>query len=130
MDSGRCEWRRSRVSGRSQAAGSQGRSTFLNGTRRQYDWAGVTITEPGAGRRYLLIRRNRRTGELAFCRCYAPHPVTLAAWSRSPGGSASTRSHDRRTSKRPTVSPVRPRLRAHRWRLRSAVEAAVPLGSL
>ena len=34
---------------------------------------------PGSGWRWLLIRRHRRTGELAFYRCYAPQPVTLAA---------------------------------------------------
>ena len=34
---------------------------------------------PGSrpGHRHLLIRRNRSTGELAFYRCYSPHPVTL-----------------------------------------------------
>ena len=32
---------------------------------------------PGPGYRYLLIRRNRHTGELAFYRCYAPDPVPL-----------------------------------------------------
>ena len=48
---------------------------------RWYDWAWVTISGPGPvpGHRYLLIRRNRRTGELAFYRCYSPQPVTLAA---------------------------------------------------
>jgi SRSO17 transposase len=46
---------------------------------RYYDWAWVTINRPGPGGRWLLIRRHRRTGELAFYRCYAPRPVTLAA---------------------------------------------------
>ena len=27
----------------------------------------------------LLIHRNRATGELTFCRCWALHPVTVAA---------------------------------------------------
>jgi SRSO17 transposase len=46
---------------------------------RWYDWAWVTISNPGPGHQCLLIRRNRSTGELAFCRCYSPQPVTLAA---------------------------------------------------
>ena len=46
---------------------------------RWYDWAWVTISNPGPGHRCLLIRRNRITGELAFYRCYSPQPVTLAA---------------------------------------------------
>ena len=36
-------------------------------------------TDPGApGHHWLLIRRNRRTRELAFYRCYAPRHVPLA----------------------------------------------------
>ena len=46
---------------------------------RYYDWAWVTIDRDRPGHRHLLIRRNRRTGELAFYRCYSPAPVTLAA---------------------------------------------------
>ena len=46
--------------------------------RRWYDWAWITISSPGPGHRYLLIRRNRTTGELAFYRCYSPQPITLA----------------------------------------------------
>jgi SRSO17 transposase len=46
---------------------------------RWYDWAWVTISNPGPGHQCLLIRRNRSTGELAFYRCYSPQPVTLAA---------------------------------------------------
>ena len=45
--------------------------------RRHYDWAWVSISHPGPGYRYLLIRRNRHTGELAFYRCYAPDPAPL-----------------------------------------------------
>ena len=45
---------------------------------RRYDWAWVTVSDPGPGCRYLLIRRNRRTGELAFYRCYSAQPATLA----------------------------------------------------
>ena len=36
--------------------------------------------DPGRpGHRWLLIRRNRRTGELAFYRCYSPRHVPLPA---------------------------------------------------
>lgn len=49
--------------------------------RRLYQWAYLHDQETSAagGQRYLLIRRNRATGELAFYRCWAPAPVTLAA---------------------------------------------------
>jgi SRSO17 transposase len=45
---------------------------------RWYDWAWITIPGAGPGSRWLLIRRSRRTGELAFYRCYSPHRVPLA----------------------------------------------------
>ncbi|GHD76318.1 transposase [Streptomyces mirabilis] len=47
--------------------------------RRFYDWAQVEIDNPTGctGHQSLLIRRNRRTGELAFYRCYSAHPVPL-----------------------------------------------------
>ena len=47
--------------------------------QRYYDWAWVTVTGSSPGCRWLLIRRHPRTGELAFYRCYAPQPATLAA---------------------------------------------------
>jgi SRSO17 transposase len=45
--------------------------------RRWYDWAFAQIDVRQPGHRVLLIRRNRRTGELAFYRCYSPRPVPL-----------------------------------------------------
>jgi SRSO17 transposase len=45
---------------------------------RYYDWAWITIADASPGCRWLLIRRNRRTRELAFYRCYSPQPVPLA----------------------------------------------------
>jgi len=49
---------------------------------RLYDWAWITIdpdtTTAAPGYRWLLVRRNQRTGELAFYRCYNPSPATLA----------------------------------------------------
>jgi SRSO17 transposase len=46
--------------------------------RRWYDWAWVAIDQHLPECRHLLIRRHRRTGELAFYRCYTPHWVPLA----------------------------------------------------
>jgi SRSO17 transposase len=43
--------------------------------RRWYDWAFIEIDRHESGHRQLLIRRNRRTGELAFYRCYSPRTV-------------------------------------------------------
>jgi SRSO17 transposase len=51
---------------------------------RWYDWALIDTVDPAAdadqtGCHWLLIRRNRATGELAFYRAYAPAPVRLTA---------------------------------------------------
>jgi SRSO17 transposase len=50
--------------------------------QRYYDWAWLDLPVPdrssGSGCWWLLIRRSRRTGELAFYRCYHPSPVRLA----------------------------------------------------
>jgi SRSO17 transposase len=51
---------------------------------RLYDWAFVRLDHDGpapdgqAGKRWLLVRRNQRTGELAFYRCWTPRPTPLA----------------------------------------------------
>jgi SRSO17 transposase len=50
---------------------------------RFYDWAFVRLDpaqrDPGdPGQRWLLVRRNRKTGELAFYHCWMPRPVPLA----------------------------------------------------
>ena len=52
---------------------------------RYHDWAWISIPGSRPGRRWLLIRRTPRTGELAFYRCYAPRPVPLAALVRVAG---------------------------------------------
>jgi SRSO17 transposase len=58
--------------------------------QRYYDWAFVQL-DPGArdpgdpGQRWLLVRRNRRTGELAFYHCWTPRPVPLAVLVRVAG---------------------------------------------
>jgi SRSO17 transposase len=58
--------------------------------QRWYDWAWITI-EPGQpGHRWLLIRRSRRTRELAFYRCYSPRRVPLATLVRVAGTRWST----------------------------------------
>jgi len=47
---------------------------------RYYDWAWTCLPEhldDHGGHHWLLIRRNRRTGELAFYRCWSPQPVAL-----------------------------------------------------
>ena len=48
---------------------------------RYYDWAWTALpthVDAHAGHHWLLIRRHRRTGELAFYRCWSPQPVPLA----------------------------------------------------
>lgn len=47
---------------------------------RYYDWSFTALphaADAHRGHHWLLIRRNRRTGELAFYRCWAPEPVPL-----------------------------------------------------
>ncbi len=53
--------------------------------RRWHDWAWVGIDPGRPGHRWLLVRRSRRTGELACYRCYGPAPVTLTALVRVAG---------------------------------------------
>ncbi|MFY1597092.1 IS701 family transposase [Micromonospora sp. WMMD737] len=67
---------------RSAGAGSKG--------PRLYDWAWLddvcTDADPdNGGRHSLLIRRNSTTSELAFYRCWAPRPATLAQLVRVAG---------------------------------------------
>ena len=50
---------------------------------RYYDWAFVRLDDGdpapgGQGQRWLLVRRNPRTRELAFYHCWTPRPVSLA----------------------------------------------------
>ncbi|MGI5215866.1 transposase [Plantactinospora sp. CA-290183] len=47
---------------------------------RYYDWAFITLplaTDQHAGHHWLLVRRNRANGELAFYRCWSPETVAL-----------------------------------------------------
>ena len=52
---------------------------------RYYSWALVELTEADPGEHHLLVRRNDKTGELAYYRCYSPHPVQLADYVRVAG---------------------------------------------
>ncbi|MBM9624068.1 IS701 family transposase [Streptomyces zhihengii] len=54
---------------------------------RYYDWAQVDVHGPTGrlGQWCLLVRRNRRTSELAFYRCFSPHPVPLSELVRVAG---------------------------------------------
>jgi SRSO17 transposase len=60
---------------------------------RYYDWAFIRLNhhgEPASGdqaaaQRWLLVRRNHKTGELAFYRCWMPRPVPLAMLVRVAG---------------------------------------------
>jgi SRSO17 transposase len=61
---------------------------------REYAWAWIALlpehTDDGEdsdqhGQHYLLIRRTRSTGELAYLRCYTPHPTSLATLVRVAG---------------------------------------------
>lgn len=55
---------------------------------RNYDWAWHRLLpdEDGdTGQHSLLIRRNTKTGELAYLLCYSPHPVPLTALIRVAG---------------------------------------------
>ena len=54
---------------------------------RYYDWAWISIDPSAApaGHRSLLIRRNNHTGELAWFRCYAATPASLAVLVRVAG---------------------------------------------
>jgi len=52
---------------------------------RYYDWAWLAIDPDRPGHRWLLIRRNRRTKELAFYRCYCPRHVPLPALAKIAG---------------------------------------------
>jgi SRSO17 transposase len=52
---------------------------------RWYDWAWIGIDPGLPGHRWLLVRRHRRTRELAYYRCYSPRHVPLAALVRAAG---------------------------------------------
>jgi SRSO17 transposase len=55
--------------------------------RRLYDWARIQLPPPAASRwqRWLLVRRSRRDGELAFSACYGPADTSLVGLVRVAG---------------------------------------------
>jgi SRSO17 transposase len=53
--------------------------------QRWYDWAWIAIDPSLPGHRHLLIRRHRRTGELACYRCYCPRHAALAVLVKAAG---------------------------------------------
>jgi SRSO17 transposase len=58
---------------------------------RLFDWSFVRLDDDSppvgdqAGRRWLMVRRHRATGELAFYRCWTPRPTPLAVLVRVAG---------------------------------------------
>lgn len=52
---------------------------------RHHDWAWTPIDPHTDGHRWPLIRRNPKTGELAYYRCDGPHPVPLLTLVRTAG---------------------------------------------
>ncbi|MCG5446144.1 IS701 family transposase [Micromonospora sp. NIE79] len=54
-------------------------------SHRFYDWAIAHIADDRPGHHQLLVRRNRRTGELASYRCYSPTAVPLSTHVRVAG---------------------------------------------
>lgn len=56
---------------------------------RIYEWAWISLStvngDAPTGLRWLLARRHRRSGELAFYRCFSPTPVSLATLVRVAG---------------------------------------------
>ena len=58
--------------------GSRCRAARAKG-HRLYDWAFIRLDHgEQRAQHWLLVRRNQRTGELAFYRCFTPRPVPLA----------------------------------------------------
>lgn len=57
--------------------------------QRWYSWALIDITDSdadgAAGQHHLLVRRNDKTGELAYYRCYSPQPAALGDYIRVAG---------------------------------------------
>jgi SRSO17 transposase len=54
--------------------------------QRLYEWAWITLpVSERSGCRWVLVRRSRSTGELAFYRCYSPSVVSLGVLVRVAG---------------------------------------------
>lgn len=83
---------------------------------RLYDWALARLDHDGplpadqAGRHWLMVRRNRATGELAFYRCFTPRPTPLAVLVKVAGRrwTIEERFSDRQGPVRPGPAPASP----------------------
>jgi SRSO17 transposase len=55
--------------------------------RRLYDWTRIQLTPPAASgwQRWLLVRRSRRDGELAYYACSGPADTSLVGLVRVAG---------------------------------------------
>ncbi|WP_246017428.1 IS701 family transposase [Micromonospora pisi] len=91
LDGGKSRIRADRVAAELPASTWQRRSAGAGSKGpRSYDWAWLddvcADADPDDGGHHsLLIRRNTTTGELAFYRCWAPRPATLAQLVRVAG---------------------------------------------
>ena len=79
---------------------------------RFYDWAFVQLDpdDPGSGdpgQRWLMVRRNRTTGELAYYHCWMPHPVPLAVLVGSRADAGASRSASRPARACVAWTPIR-----------------------
>jgi hypothetical protein len=66
--------------------------------RRLYDWTRIQLATPGTAgtARWLLVRRSRRDGELAFYACYGPVATPLVGLVRVAGTTGRWRKASRR----------------------------------
>jgi hypothetical protein len=77
-------WRADGLAARVPARAWQGISAGKGAKgHRYYDWAFIRLDPGGrdpsdSGQRWLLVRRSRATGELAFYHCWMPRPTPLA----------------------------------------------------
>ncbi|HEX8768259.1 MAG TPA: IS701 family transposase [Jatrophihabitans sp.] len=91
LDGGKVRLRADRIAADLPASAWQRRSAGAGSKGpRWYDWAWLadvtTDADPvDGGQHSLLIRRTSSTGELAFYRCWSPHPASLAQLVRVAG---------------------------------------------
>jgi hypothetical protein len=69
-------------------AGNSGKQARgVSNEHRQYDWTRIQLVAPTAPgmARWLLVRRSRHDGELAFYACYSPAATSLVGLVRVAG---------------------------------------------
>jgi hypothetical protein len=84
---------------------------------RFYDWAWISVTGTGddapvAGYRWLVVRRHRSTGDLAYYRRYTTHRLRWRLWCGSLGAAG----RSRRTSQTARAAPAWTSIRSARGR--------------